>query len=195
MYRIEHYCIKDAYSGLDDECGDTCIIEEFDTICFFALVDVLGHGRLAAEVAVFAEEYLRGHHDLEPVALIQGLHETLKGTRGAVAAVCRLDRNTGRLRYSGMGNINLRIYGSRMESLVTRDGVLGYMIPTPNQGEVLLAPGDIFVMCSDGIRVHFDPAEYPDLFLGQAKNICARFLKYLRKADDDASCIVLRYGI
>jgi len=78
---------------------------------------------------------------------------------------------------------------------MTRDGILGYMIPTPQQGEARLVRGDLLVMSSDGIREHFDPDNFADLFTGSAEDIAWGLIKNLGRQTDDASCIVLRYGI
>ncbi len=195
MTDIDLHMAQQALTGFDDECGDLGFSKTDGNTCFLALIDALGHGKTAFEIAIMARDYFETCHDREPAEVIQGLHDCLKGTRGAVAAVCRLNLATGSLIYSGMGNITLRILGSRQERLVTREGILGYMIPTPRQKETQLFAGDIFLMSSDGIREHFDPDEYPALFTGSAEDIAGGMIRQLGKKNDDASCIVLRYGI
>ncbi len=195
MTDIDLHIVQQALTGFDDECGDLGFSKNDGNTCFVALVDALGHGKTAFEVAIMARDYLETCHGREPSEVIKGIHDHLKGTRGAVAAVCRLNLDTGCLTYSGMGNITLRILGSRQERLVTREGILGYMIPTPRQKETQLFPGDTFLMSSDGIREHFDPDEIPELFTGSAKDIAEGMIRQLGKKNDDASCIVLRYGI
>ena len=195
MRKIDYHFEKQAISGLYDECGDTGVIKVYDHFCFLGLVDALGHGKNAFDIASLAGEYLLQHHTRELTALIQGLHGALKGTRGAVAAVGRLDIDTGIFQYSGMGNINLRIFGNKPGPLMTKDGILGYMISSPVQGETRLMAGDTLVVSSDGIKEHFDAHTYPDLLMGQAKDICTGFMKHLGKQNDDRSCMVLRYGI
>lgn len=195
MPKLDFHIETDALTGSADECGDTGVIQAGDDTCLIALVDALGHGKAAYETAVIAEDYLKQNGNAPLNRIISGLHENLKGTRGAVAGVCRLDTASGHLSYSGMGNISLRIFGSDERRLVVRDGVLGYMIPTPKQSETFIMPGDLLVLYSDGIKDHFDPIEYPDLFYGTARDICMRFMTTLNKQTDDASCIVLRYAV
>lgn len=50
-------------------------------------------------------------------------------------------------------------------------------------------------MSSDGIREHFDLIDYPEILMGNARDISAAFIETLGKTNDDASCIALRYGI
>ena len=194
MPEIDHCLLKRALTGLEEECGDTGIILPDDHGCFFALVDVLGHGKEAREVAVLAEDFFMENRDRDLVDMMKGLHGHLSGTRGAVAALCRLNQNTGELHYVGVGNITTRIYGSDFFSLVPKDGVVGYANISPKERVVRLYPKDILMLSSDGIREHFYPEEYPGLFSGTAKQVAANMMENLGKENDDASCLVVRYG-
>ena len=184
---------KNSLMGKNCECGDTGLIRESDGERFLALVDALGHGKLAHEVAVLAEEYLETNHRNNLVELMEGLHVYLKGTRGAVAAFCRLDLMTGELRYTGMGNITVRVLGPHASKFVSREGILGYMISTPREETLKLSAGNVLLMYSDGIREHIDICEYPQLLTGTASAIATNLIGRFGKGDDDASCIVLRY--
>ena len=195
LQTIDFHVETKSLTGKTDECGDTGFIKVYDNFCFLALVDVLGHGRPAAQVARHSRAYLADNYTKQLTQIITGLHEWLRGTRGAVAAVCRLDLKTGVLEYSGMGNIHLRLFGSSQHSLVTKDGIVGYMIPTPALGQTRMMTGDILVMTSDGIKEHFDPNAHPGVTNGRAKDICNTFITQLGKGSDDLSCIALRFGI
>jgi phosphoserine phosphatase RsbX len=195
MFKIDCHLRKRAFSGLDDECGDTGIVRIHDHICFMALVDVLGHGPQAHEVAVRAETYLTAHYRDGLPDIVLGLHALLEGTRGAVAALCRLDMKTGVLLYTGSGNICMKRFGSSVERMPLKEGILGYRISAPRENRVTLYPGDIFVMNSDGIREYFNTYDYPTLLMGTAMDITAVIMDHLSKKTDDASCIIVRFGI
>ena len=193
MSNIEYYLVKRALTQKEEDCGDTGIIKEFRGQCFLALVDVLGHGKEAHAVALSAQKYLERNHRQEPVDVMEGLHAALKGTRGAVAALCRLDTETGKLIYVGVGNITVRVLGPRNYRFVSRGGIIGYMMSTPKVQTLDLFCGDILVMHSDGIREHFELSESPGILAGNAKSIAVGLLNQFGKKDDDASCIALRY--
>lgn len=193
MREIDYHLCRQSLTGVMEECGDTGTVMIRGRECFLALVDALGHGSRAREIAVLAEEYFLGHGDDGPAEIIRGLHKHLEMTRGAVAAACRLHLDTGLLRYCGIGNISLRIFGSRPRKLNFREGILGYMIPPAIEKQEKLEPGEILILASDGIREHYEPAEYPDILMGNARQIAESFMKKLRKEIDDASCIALRY--
>jgi phosphoserine phosphatase RsbX len=193
MSRADCHLVKRALTRREAECGDTGVIKDVDGRCFLALVDVLGHGREAHAVAVTAQTYLEQNCFKEPVEVMQGLHTCLKGTRGAVAAICRLDIAAGELVYAGMGNIVVRVLGPRAVRFVSRDGVVGYIMSTPKQQTVKLLAGDVLVMHSDGIKEHFELSGRPDILSGTAESIATALLEQFGKQNDDASCIVLKY--
>jgi serine phosphatase RsbU (regulator of sigma subunit) len=193
MSRVDCYLVKQALTLREADCGDTGVIKEFDGQCFLALVDVLGHGSEAHDVALIAQEYLEQNYYEGLVDLMQGLHACLKGTRGAVAALCRLDTETGELIYVGIGNITVRVLGLRNARFVLGDGIVGYMMTTPREQNLKLFAGDVLVMYSDGIKEHFELSEYPGMLTGTAKSIAVGLLDKFGKKNDDASCIALRY--
>ena len=193
MSSVDCHLVKRALTLRVDECGDTGVIKVFDGRCFVALVDALGHGREAHKIALIAQGYLEQNCRKELVDVMEGLHECLKGTRGAVAAICCLDTETGELIYVGMGNITVRVLGPRAFRFVSRDGIVGYMMSTVREQTSELVVGDVLVMHSDGIKEHFELSECPGILTGTAKSIATGLLRQFGKENDDASCLVLRY--
>ena len=178
----------------EDCCGDTGVLQVAPDRCFAALIDVLGHGRAASEVAKVAEQHLRcAMSGADLTEVMNGLHEHLKGTRGAVVSLCRIDIATGLLRFVGVGNITARITGSKPQRLLSRDGVVGYQTSKPREESATLVWGDIVVMHSDGISENADWLEHPDLLVGTAEEIANGVLRHFSKQNDDASCLVIRY--
>jgi negative regulator of sigma-B (phosphoserine phosphatase) len=193
MSSVDCHLVKRALTLREAECGDTGVIKEFDGQCFLALVDVLGHGCEAHDVALTAQAYLEQNCREKPVEVMLGLHTCLKGTRGAVAAICRLDTETGELIYAGMGNIVVRVLGARAFRFVSGDGIVGYIMSTVREQTLTLLVGDVLVMHSDGIKEHFELSECPGILTGDAKSIATGLLRQFGKENDDASCIALRY--
>ncbi|MBF0211854.1 MAG: SpoIIE family protein phosphatase [Desulfamplus sp.] len=193
--KIDFHIVKRSLTGWEDECGDTGISVVSDNQCFVALVDVLGHGKEAYDVALIAEKYLSEHYRMGLIEMMNGLHEHLKGTRGAVAALCRINLNDGVLLYSGIGNINTRVLGSQNLILMPRDGIIGYMSGSPKESQLKLYSGDTLILTSDGVKEHINFECYPELLNGSAKEIANNIVELFAKGNDDSSCIVLRYGI
>jgi negative regulator of sigma-B (phosphoserine phosphatase) len=193
MLEMDSCLVKRPLLHGDPACGDTGVVVEIGGEYFLALVDALGHGPEAHETAVAAEQYLSEHCADDLLSILNGLHERLRGSRGAVAALCRLNPDTGELRYAGMGNITARLLGPRASRLVPRDGIVGYQMPTPREETLKFYKGDVLVLCSDGIQEHFDPSECPGLLTGTARSIATELLTRFGKDNDDASCLVVRY--
>ena len=194
MAEVDYHLVKRGLTGWEDECGDTGMIREIGDRSFLALIDALGHGKEAHKTALLAEHYVSGNCGRDLVDVMQGLHMHLKGTRGVVAAFCLLNRSTGNLRYVGVGNITSKIYGVQPYHFVPQDGIVGYMMASPKEQQRQLHYGDILMLSSDGIREHFDIYDFPDLLSGSARQIATAVLDNLGKDNDDASCLVLRYG-
>ncbi len=190
--RADVHCVLRAFAVDPPECGDIGVIKASDDRVLLGLVDALGHGHDAYEVAHLARDHIEAHFREDPLVLMQGLHERLKGTKGAVAALCLVNLATGELVHVGIGNITVRMMGSNPFAFVPRDGVLGYRIPSLRTQARTVFPGDILVMHSDGIREHFSPLDHAGLLDGSAETIAGRLLEHYRKRDDDASCIILR---
>ena len=194
MKRIDYEIKVKAFLGGISECGDIGMVREYDDRCFLALIDVLGHGASARTVALLAEEYLAIHYQKELETVMAGLHEYLKGSRGAVVSLCCVDVNRGTLEHIGIGNITVRIFGARPIRFVSQDGIVGFGSISPCVKSVELMPGDILLMHSDGIREHFDVTECAKIFAESAENIATAVLNEFRNENDDASCIVLKYS-
>jgi len=193
MSKVDYYLVKRALTQREADCGDTGVIKEFDGQCFLGLVDVLGHGSEAHTVALIVQEYLEQNYRQELIDVMDGLHACLRGTRGAVAALCRLDTKTGKLIYIGIGNITVRVLGPRNSRLVSRGGIVGYMMSTLKEQTLKLFAGDVLVMYSDGIKEHFELSQSPEILTDTAKSIAVGLLNQFGKGNDDASCIALRY--
>ncbi len=195
MSDIELGMVYKALLGDESECGDIGIIKKYGNNCFLALVDILGHGSEARKVALYAKTYLENNYCKDIVDIMNGLHEHLKGTRGAVAAICNLDMVTGELSYVGIGNITVRIMWPKPIRFVSKGGVIGYRITNPHKHSLKLHGGEILLLHSDGIKEHFESFECRGLLKENAENIAQGILEKFSKKNDDESCIVLKYLI
>jgi len=196
MLKVNCHIAIWPYGPNGTDCGDIGVIVETQETCFLALVDVVGKGADAALIASGAKKYLQQNFGEDLVLLMKGLHQLLSGTRGAVAALCRIDLASGILRYVGIGNITVRIWSARNYHLIPREGIIGYQIPTPQEQTVNLAAGDILIMHSDGVKEHMDFFQCQKLLAGKAKNMATNMIIHFGKKNDDASCIIARcfYG-
>ena len=192
MGKTEYGVAAKALQG--DQCGDSGITLEQKGILLCAVIDGVGHGPNAAIAAVTAKNYIEANSEAPLTEILQGVHEVLKSTQGAVACLCRIELKSGQLTMAGIGNITCRIFrGLDSERLLSREGILGYMVSTPREHRRKLDNAALLLMHSDGVREHFELFEYPDLLKGNAASVAARVVDTLGKNNDDASCLAVRF--
>lgn len=169
--------------------GDAGLVHVVDDVTWVLLIDALGHGNEAADVADLAiDEAGTFGPGLTVGAGMQRLHRRLVGTRGAAATLMRFDR--GRVDVTGVGNVELRnLRGPKVPYLPAR-GVLGRRLPDPRPlGVELDEPGRLLLF-TDGIdRL----APLTVLSSMAAPAMCARLIDDHAKDRDDATVIHVSY--
>lgn len=173
-------------------CGDATLIIENPSTLFIALFDGAGHGYKAAKVAEKAMQFLENASGQELCTLMVSLHQVLKATPGGVVGVCRIDKKSGQLRCTGIGNVVIRLFNPESYHVIVRGGVLGHEIVEPKEYTTRLNPGNILMLYSDGIIDHFQPADFPRFGELSAMEIARITLDYFSKTLDDAAVIVLK---
>lgn len=172
--------------------GDSIVVRRFEGGVLVAVVDALGHGPKAAEVAEIARGCLESL-TLPPsggvASVIEELHARLRGTRGAAAMVCLLDGPT--LDGAGVGNVELRAIGAPLP-IVLSPGILGVQVRQIRSFSGQLAPGSRLFVFSDGISRHAPFGALARLGVEQA---CETLLREHRHVHDDASVVALSYGV
>jgi negative regulator of sigma-B (phosphoserine phosphatase) len=165
--------------------GDAVVTRITSAHSLLAIVDALGHGAHAAEVAHKAVRYLESVAlDLEVRALMTGLHAELRDTRGAAAMLCSIhgDRIAG----CGVGNVELRIVGSTVP-VVLSPGVLGGSVRQFRIFHGQLHPRSRLVLFSDGISARFSLETLRHV---PAADACHQLLSQHGRAHDDATALV-----
>jgi len=178
------------------ECGDAGVIKEFEGKMFFALIDVLGHGREAHKLAVTVQGFLGENYFHEPIEVIKDLHKYIKGSRGLVAGIGLLDLETNLLKYAGIGNINLKIYDTssrNFKHIISKEGIMGYTISTPRQEMMEITEKEVIIVYTDGIKEYFGLEGHPTLLDKDAKTIAIQVIQKFSRESDDAACLVIKY--
>ena len=180
------------------QSGDLHLVKPVGAGVLVAVVDGLGHGAEAATAAQAAVAALERHATESPASLIERCHRALKGTRGVVMSVAVLARPERSMTWLGVGNVEgLLLYsdgvarsGSPRASLVTRGGIVGSELPRLHPVVLPIAPGDMLVFATDGIREGFAeglPSE------AMPQQLADQILARHGKGTDDALVLVARY--
>jgi serine/threonine protein phosphatase PrpC len=172
--------------------GDTYIVQEATNQTMLAsVIDGLGGGEAAATAAGLAAEVLRTHPEQPLDALIHASHRALHGTRGAVIALLRLDLQTRQAYYVGVGNIGIYVYSRDSIKPISKNGILGYRLPTLLPLSYTYNSGDTFVLYSDGISARFSSEGRLSGSL-PPQDLAEQILHNYGKTNDDATVVVVR---
>jgi len=179
-------------------CGDQAIAVSVDeTSALFGVLDGLGHGPAAATAALTALDALRSARSERVEVLIQLCHRMLGGTRGVAMTLARIDFDTGRLSWTGIGNVTANLVAKAATGTQLRSsarltgGIVGYRIPEIAPAQVVsMRTGDLLVIASDGITEdHLDHID----FAAPAKDIADHILTKHAKESDDSLVLAARH--
>ncbi|WP_265562173.1 SpoIIE family protein phosphatase [Sphingomicrobium arenosum] len=189
-----HYAaLRLSYPGAR-KCGDSVAICDIGSVRTFMVCDGLGHGPEAAAAAEAARETFV---DVAPEAGLQDIldemGEAMRGTRGGVASLVRVDSENRRLDYAGIGNISTLVRrGGDFRRLAVRDGLLGSGRSKAHVESHDVDEDTIVIMHSDGINTLRDLATRTSLLHRSAPLIASRLLSDNLRGRDDASVLVAR---
>jgi serine phosphatase RsbU (regulator of sigma subunit) len=172
--------------------GDVATVVERPDGVFLAIVDALGHGAVANEVARRAAALLRAHAGPDLEAAMRRLHEGLREGVGAAAGVCWIDARTGQASWVAVGNVALRTFGSVETRLTGRDGLVGKVLPTFKPQSLRVPPGDLLVLATDGLRDHFSSEDYPGLHGDSAAFAARSLVERFGRDHDDVTVVAVR---
>jgi negative regulator of sigma-B (phosphoserine phosphatase) len=174
-------------------CGDQELRSVRDDRAVLAVVDGLGHGRAAAAVAAEAVAAVAGAVDLSLEQMFARCHARLARGRGVVMSIVTVDRELGRLRWAGVGNVDACLVhadGSRAR-LLALGGILGHTLPRLHVGDLRFAPGDLLVVVTDGI-VHTFVDTVTAMRTAATQAIADLLVASHSRPDDDALALVAR---
>ena len=177
---------------LEDVNGDDAFFQQNGNGYFVSLFDGAGHGKSAHRIASMTRSLLKQVHQGELTSIMKQLHDSLRSTNGGVAIIAKLDTDSLRFDYVGIGNIFMCKIGKEVQRFICQQGVLGYQIRTPVENTVHLTPGEIVILYSDGIVSNFDPKDYPSIYTDNAETIAQNITRRFAKTSDDATCLVIR---
>lgn len=172
--------------------GDKALIVKTNGVIYCLLVDGLGHGIEAAEAAALAARRFRENISLDTQPMLKLIHSSLRGTRGAVGAVARIDLSKKTVSYCGLGNIEgIIVSGASRKHLVSLNGTLGYEAHRFTEFQLPWTPGSTLVMHTDGLSSKtFNSLD--EVENKPAAMIAGWLYKQHAKDHDDATVLVLK---
>jgi phosphoserine phosphatase RsbX len=172
--------------------GDVYVVREYaEGQALISIIDGLGGGIEAERAARLAARLLEQYPDQPLQELIRRSHTALHSTRGAVIGILRLEQASSHATYVGIGNIGVQVYSRQPIKPISKNGILGFRMPSLLELRYVYDPGDIFVLYSDGVSSSFAQDNKIDIKQPpqhMAEQILATYGKYT----DDATVVAVK---
>ncbi|WP_223851453.1 anti-sigma regulatory factor [Cupriavidus pauculus] len=157
------------------------------------VADGLGHG---PDAAVAADAALAAFHRPRPRGagrFVELAHNALRGTRGAAIAIAQADAATGRVSFSGAGNVVGRILsGVTDRTLLAQNGTAGVQLRSNVQEQDMEWPAHaLLLLCSDGVQSRWQ-LEDRSLLQRDPALVAAFVIWKFCRGRDDATVVVIR---
>jgi serine phosphatase RsbU (regulator of sigma subunit) len=176
------------------ESGDLHVLLPYAGGVLAGVIDGLGHGPAAAAASQRAAEALAEAPGAPVRQQIERCHAAMRGSRGAVMTLAALDLRSDQMTWSAVGNVEAALYRGGLaparETIVPRNGVVGYQLPPLRETTLPIGVGDVLVLATDGIGHDFvlgAPSRSP------AQDYAREVLDRYATGGDDALVLVLRY--
>ena len=175
--------------------GDAFVVTHINShISIAAVIDGLGHGKEAHLASQLAREQIIQKSDLPLPALMNHIHQSIKGTRGAVIGLMSINTKSHKIIFTGIGNIeSFLIHEDTKKTMLSFGGIMGHNMRTPRTFEFDFHAGDSICMYSDGITSRW---KSEDLNWEQSPQQNAELIinKYSR-SNDDATVLIIRHTL
>lgn len=179
----------------EEACGDRYALHLERERLLLLVVDGLGHGLLAAQVALEAVNSFHENLKSSPKEILQSIHGTLKGSRGAAMASAEILPEKNQVCFCGIGNIAGRIVPLKKDEkrMVSYYGTVGVEVRRFKEYLSSFYQDDLFIMHSDGLSARWTRDDYPGLWLRHPTMIAGTIYREHRREEDD-SCILVVKG-
>jgi phosphoserine phosphatase RsbX len=175
--------------------GDRHLVKVTDQGVLVVVLDALGHGADASQVADLALGDLQRQETAALDALLLAWHEELHGSRGVVAGLAWFD-HFGGVTWLVVGNVSTTLWRSSYgtmrvhASARVHAGIIGAQVPQLRTEIKPLQPNDLLILATDGIGADlftsFTASDSPEA-------IARRLVVEGKVPSDDGLALVGRY--
>jgi anti-sigma regulatory factor (Ser/Thr protein kinase) len=156
------------------------------------LLDGSGHGIAAAAALEAGRAAFCEHAEYDCLRLMEAVHRALAPTRGAAAAIARIDARQQLVRFVGVGNIlGTMVVDGVVRRMISHNGIAGHVAPRIREFTYPWLPGATIVLHSDGLSAKWDFSAYPGLATSHPSLLAGILFRDHRRPKDDASVVVM----
>ncbi len=172
--------------------GDAVLVHQEGDKVYIAIIDVLGHGRKAHDLTPKIIAFVKQAHFEMPGEGMSGLHDHIRGSRGAAVGIGILDLKKREFHHTGVGNTVTRKIADKEQRFISKDGIVGEIFFSPREQTVSVEKGDLFLFYSDGVKEHFKVNDYPTIRRDKADLVARNVVNKFGVSNDDSSCIAIK---
>lgn len=177
----------------EEVCGDSWGVAIGPEETTLLVADGLGHGPEAAEASVEAVRLFHRFNGHRVPVLLDYIHGGLRATRGAAVSVARFQSWSGKMIYSGVGNVaGVIASNGELRRMVSMPGTAGHNARKIQAFEYPFASG-LVILHSDGIASSWTLDRYPNLAARHPTLIAAVLYRDLTRHSDDATVLVAKW--
>jgi anti-sigma regulatory factor (Ser/Thr protein kinase) len=174
-------------------CGDAYHVSSTDDELTLTVADGLGHGPGAREAALSIIGAAGDPSGTTVGGLLERMHAASRHTRGAAAAVARVQRRATTMTFAGVGNVAGAVcQGETQRSAVSGNGTLGHTMHAVREFQYPWSRGALLVMHTDGLTSHWSLQEYPGLVARHPAVVAAVLYRDFSRQRDDVTVVVAR---
>jgi hypothetical protein len=194
--RAIDYAVASRARPGESVSGDISLVTPCDDGVLISVIDGLGHGEEAIAVARLAVTELERHVNEPVLMMVQHCHRALQRTRGVVMTIVALNTRGNTLTAIGIGNVETAIVRANpharpaRESVLLRNGVVGYRLPELHASVLPLGVGDLLVFATDGVRDDFADLIAPT---DSPAPLAEKILAQKFRGTDDALVLACKY--
>jgi anti-sigma regulatory factor (Ser/Thr protein kinase) len=174
-------------------CGDTWAVLRRPAGLVVLVADGIGHGPQAADAAMAASAAFGGRPFSSPADALGMIHDAVRHTRGAAAAIAHIEQASGVLSYAGVGNVSATICSNgTTRQAVSHNGTLGHQARYFRDYTYPWPPNSLFVMHTDGLKTHWSLDTYPGVKARHPAVVASILYRDYSRQRDDVTVIVAR---
>ena len=177
----------------EEESGDDWMALNGRDVVTVGVADGLGHGPAAATAAHGVIRVMREQPESDIMRMLEDAHAAIRPTRGAAVGIARIFLGSGRLDFTGVGNIAGSITtDDAHRKVVSMPGIIGHEMRRVQTFSYPWASSSVLVMQSDGISANWTTASYPGLLDRHPSLIAAVLYRDYCRGTDDATVVVAK---
>jgi anti-sigma regulatory factor (Ser/Thr protein kinase) len=177
----------------EDVCGDAWAVSNAGGVRTLLVADGLGHGPDAAEASVEAVRLFHRYNGHTVANLIEYIHGGLRATRGAAVSIARFDPATGKITFSGIGNVaGMLSAAGETKRMVSMAGTAGFNARKIQSFHYPFEHG-LVILYSDGLTSSWTIERYTNLASLHPSLIAAILYRDFTRHRDDATVLVAKW--